>query len=414
MAEYAPSPDPREGLHTFGGFMGLRNNVSSESFGPDDLEVALNVDIDDALGVSRRKGYSAPVTAAVDRDLWASGGVCLGVGSNALKRVLPDWSTVTLRSGLTASRPLAYAAAGDRVFYANGAEMGCVQAGEHRTWGIAVPGMPVGTAGAGALRAGRYQYALTYIRDDGQESGAGRAGVVTLPAAGGIELTEIPVSADPTITHKAVYITPTDGAAMYRAGVIGNAVTAFDIREPQMGASPLLTQFLSPPPAGEHLGYWKGWMLVAAGARMYPSEPFAPELFDLRKAVPFLDRITMVAPLRDGVWIGTDSQVIWLSGDSPEAWVHNLAAEYGVIPGTLAYSDQELIGGAQAGEVVAFFATKQGLCAGRPGGSLVNLTQARFSYPAMDRGAGVVRRHRGLVQYLATLRGAEVAANAAA
>ena len=146
MAEYADPIDPREGLEEYANFQGLRNTVSAESFSKEDLVTALNVDVDDSLGISRRKGFSAPVTAAVDRSLFASGSVCLGVGSNALKRVHPDWTTTTLRSGLTASKELSYAVVGDRVFYSNSVETGCVQGSVHRTWGLEVPGVPVVTA----------------------------------------------------------------------------------------------------------------------------------------------------------------------------------------------------------------------------------------------------------------------------
>jgi hypothetical protein len=87
-------------------------------------------------------------------------------------------------------------------------------------------------------------------------------------------------------------------------------------------------------------------------------------------------------------------------------------AEYGVIPGALTYADQELLGdGSAAGEVLPFFATKRGLCVGKNGGAFANLTQARFAYPSQERGAVMVRRHRGMSQFVATLQGAEVAGN---
>lgn len=419
MVEYAPPVDPKEGMFAFAGFRGLRNNVSSDAFSPEDLEVALNVDIDDSLRIARRKGFSAPVTANVDRDLWASGAVCLGVGSNALKRVNADYTTTTLRSGLTAGRSLSYAALGDRVFYANGVESGCVQDGVSRTWGLAVPGMPVATAVSGTLRAGIYQYAVTYLRDDGQESGAGRAGTIELAVEGGISLSSLPVSTDPTVSYKAIYATSVGGGALYRRGVIANTDTTFVIREPQMDASPLLTQFLAPPPAGEYIAEARGYLLVSVGARLYVSEPYAPELFDLRRSFPFGDRIVMVAPINSqaqhGVYIGTGSQVIWLDGDSPDQWRPRVIADYGVIPGTLFYGDGELLGdGSQKGPT-AFFAVKTGtICAGGAGGQMLNLTQERFAFPTTDRGAGVVRRHRGLAQYLVALRGTEVAGNVAA
>ena len=412
---YAAKIDEREGLEEWGSFLGLRNNVDATSFGREDLVAALNTDIDDAGSIGRRKGYSAPVTAAVDRSLWASGSVCLGVGSNALKLVNPDYSLITLRSGLTPARPLSYAAVGDRVYYSNGAELGCVQNGANRTWGITPPGKPVLTAGSGTLAIGKYQVVVTWLRQDGQESGAGLAATLDLAATGGLVLSSIPVSSDAAITHKVVYATSVGGGTLFRRGVIANDVTTFSITDAQKDASPLLTHFLQPPPAGDHIAYWSGFMLVASGARLYPSEPYAPELFDYRKAVPFLDALAMVAPVKGGVWLGLGSQIVWMTGDTPETWDYKTAADYGVIPGTLWYADTGVLGdGKSTGNVAAFFASKHGLCVGTPGGQLINVTESRFAYPSMDRGAGVVRRHRGINQFVVSLEGAEVAANVVA
>lgn len=415
MAEYAKSVDEREGLEEFSSFMGLRNNVDEASFGREDLATALNVDVLDDLGVSRRKGFSSALTTAVDRSLWASGDVCLGVGTNTLKLVNPDYSVKTLLTGLTAERPLSYTAVGDRVFWSNGVQKGVVQGGANRSWGVDVPDQPVATAGAGELLAGLYQYAVTYLRSDGQESGASLAGVVSLASTGGIVMSSIPVSIDTSVTHKAIYATSVGGETLYQAGVVTNATTSFAIREPRMGASPLLTQFLQPPPAGDHVAYQNGYLLVANGARLYPSEPYAPELFDYRKALPFLGRVTMVAPVKGGVWIGTDSQIGWLAGDTPEVWDFKVKADYGVIPHTLWFADAGVIGDGQAiGEMAALFASKRGLCVGLPGGRLMNLTESRFAYPVMDVGAGIVRRHRGTNQFLVTMQGTETAGNVAA
>ncbi len=204
---------------------------------------------------------------------------------------------------------------------------------------------------------------------------------------------------------------------LFLQGTIPNAQTTYTISAVQHDAFPLTTQFLSPPPAGDFIGYWKGWMLVAKDNVLYPSEPYAPELFDLRKAVRFLDRITMVAPLNnktDSCWIGTGSQVIWLGGDVPDKWVYNPVADYGVIPGTLAYADGELLAEASRGNTVAMFATTRGLCVAHSDGAFRNLTEDRYAYPSMDRGASIVRRHRGIAQFLTTLEGIAVAGNVAA
>ena len=398
-------------------WMGLRNNVGAAGFDLGDLEVALDVDVNDAGFLLRRKGHSAVVVAGVDRDLFAAGSICLGVGSNALKQILPDFTTVTLRTGLTPLRPLSYSAIGGRVYYTNGVEYGVVENGQHRSWGLTPPALGLAVLVGGALRAGRYQYSMTYLRSDGQESGAPRAAVVELTVvASGYELT-LPVSTDPTVTQKTVYATTRDGETLYRYAVVDNATTTFAVREEQPGTVALATQFLVSPNilgAIDHIAYGNGRMLVAAGSRLYCSESYAPELFDFRKSWPFLDAITMVAPLEDGTWLGTHSQVIWLPNAEPEKWQFMVKAPYGVIPGTAYVDSLSSVGDGSGKGPAVYFATTQGLCVGGNGGHMSNFTEGRFAYPIQERGAGIVRRHRGMSQYLTTLHGAEVAGNVAA
>lgn len=415
--EYAAPVDPREGPFQYDAFRGLRNNVGSSAFAPGDMTEALNIDIDDALGVSRRYGFSSALTTGIDRDFWADDSIALGVGSDTLKLINPDFSTATLRTGLAHGHPLSYARIGNRTFWSNGADTGVVQDSQNRTWGIALPSRPALAPGAGTLLAGEYQCAVTYLRADGQESGAGLASTITLATIGGITLSGISVSTDPTVTFKAIYATSVGGETMFQVGIIPNAQTTFLIDTVRPGASPLLTQFLQPPPPGDFIAESRGCMLAASGNRLYPSEPYAPELFDYRKSVPFDGAITMIAPINDsgaGVYIGTLTKLIWLQGEAPEAWEYRTVAQYGVIPGTLCYGDGALLGGNDSNVKVAFFATQRGLCAGRAGGAFTNLSEARFSYPIQPRGAGVVRRHRGMAQFICTMAGAEVAGNVAA
>jgi hypothetical protein len=420
MAEYAAPVDPQEGLQVFGDFLGLRNNVGESMLTTEDLVVATNIDIADSLDISRRMGYAA-ISDAIDRDLWASGPMCLGVGGDALKRVNTDWTISTLRSGLAAGRPLSYAEIGNRVFWTNGNDMGVVQDGANRTWGIVPPAVSVATAMGGTLRSGIYQYAVTALRSDGQESGARRAGTIELTAAGGIALSGIEVSADPTVTAKSVYCTSVGGETLYRSGIIPNSQTTFLIDTIRVGASPLMTQFLSPPLPGNFIAELRGHLLVAWGNLLCASEPYAPELFDLRKTIPFRDRITMLAPIDDGkfyrqhgLYVGTENQLIWLEGDSPEKFEFRVLANYGIIPGTLTYGDGDSLGAGESKEKIAYFASKNGLCAGKMGGDFTNLTASRFAYPIQERGASIVRKHRGMVQLLVSMSGAEINGNVAA
>lgn len=399
-----------ESQHTHANFKGLRNNVAAGEFDLEDLEVALNVEVNDKGVVQRRKGYSAAVVAGSFHSLWSGGGVCLAVSGTTLYRIAPGYATTALRTDLTANLPVSYYAINDRVYYSNGVQTGVVDATRHRTWGLERPAKISATAISGSFRAGLYQFAMTYVRSDGQESGASVAGVLELTSPGGFRFSNLPVSADPDVTSKALYISTWDGTQLYLCGVVSASATSFDVDDPRSATDLLTTQHLLPPPAGEIVSYHNGRMLVASGSHLHPSQAYAYELFDRREVIPFESRITTVAPVTGGAFVGTETQVVYLAGDDITRSSYVVKADYGVIPGTLARAQADGVGEGAAGTAFAV-ASKQGMCVLGDGGAFKNLTQDRFGYPATPAGAGLVRRHRGMHQYVSVLRGTETAAN---
>lgn len=396
-------------------FNGLVNVVPDERLGLGDLQTAVNVDIDDSKRATRRKGFSAPVVAGACHSLWAEGPVALVARGTSLLQMHADYSVSTLRSDLTAGLRLSYAAVGDRVYYSNGAETGAVWNGGDRSWGLAVPeGQPAAEAIGGVLPAGIYQFAVTFLRGDGQESGTPPAGTIDLAETGGIRLSAIPEPEDPGVVRKVIYFSKRDGETLYRAGLLPLGAASFDYPIEASMQVPLTTQHLRPPPAGQFVDYFNGRTLVASGHVLRYSEPYAPELFDLRKGFPFLGDITMLAALDGGVYVGTRDAVVWLDGDAPETWSMRPRMNYGVIQRAFARCSRDMVLDSGGAKPVVVFASTRGICLGEDGGQVSNLTQDRFSYPIQERGAAVVRRHRGFIQAVVSLQGTELAANTTA
>jgi hypothetical protein len=407
----------REKVYEHAEFSGLRNTVTPDRFGLDDLEVATNVDIDDAKQVSRRKGYGPLLVAGVFKSLWSDNKTALAVKDDTtLVQLQPTFAVTTLRTDLTPGLEMSYCAPVSAVYYSNGAETGVVQDGVNRTWGLTPPAaQPTASATGGNLPAGRYQYAVTYLRGDLQESGTPHAGVIELTAAGGIALSAIPVSSDPSVEGKVIYFTKHNGASLYRAGVIGAEDTTFSYQSEVTSTVTLRTQHLQPPPAGQIVDNYAGaYMLVARGDTLYRSEPYALELFDWRKRLPLGSPITMIAALESGVYVGTREHILWLAGDDPAKWSYEPLLSYGAIPGALSRCSRDMVLDGNGKGLVAVFATTQGICIGEDGGAVTNLTQDRFAYPIQERGAAVIRRHRGSVQGVFAFQGAETAGNTAA
>lgn len=390
-------------------FAGLRNNAPAMTTG--DLEVAQNVDIDDLQRIARRKGHSAALIAGPCHSLWSDGVLALVVqGGNTLLNILPNYATATLRDDLTPGLDLSYTRVGPRVYYSNGVDTGVVEDGRSRSWGLEPPDTQPGVViTGGTLEAGRYLVAVTYLRNNLQESGSSAAMVVTLDAPGGFVLTDLPVSADPDVTHKAVYVSAPNGETLYRVGLAGAADTSFIHAYAPQRHIPLRTQFLAPAPAGQFLDTYNGRVLVAAGDTLYYSEAYSPELFDLRKNYRFDSQITMLVALDTGFYVGTETQVAWLAGASLEEMAYRRRLPYGALRGAFTRCGMDEITDGKNDRRAAVFAAADGICVGQDGGEVVNLTVERFSYPIQERGAALIRKHRGVVQCVVTLRGTEQA-----
>lgn len=401
-----------EGIVEIKGWKGLRNNVAEEAFELGDLVTARNVDIDDVGDIARRKGNSPVKIAGSWHSIFAHGDVCVGIQGTTLYRINPDYSTLALRTDMVLNRPVSYSSIAGRTYYSNGAQNGVIENSMNRTFGIEVPPLPVASPFPGRLPAGRYQYVMTYLRSDGQESGAGLAGAIDVPLGGGISFINLPIPlSDATITQKVLYLTKANGKVLMRYATVPVGMASLLAVDDKQQLSVLRTQFLGPPPAGDIVVHYRSYVLVAHGRYLYPSEPLAPELFDLRKAIPMETRITLVACMTDGIYLGSEDTIAWVQGDTPDKFIYNSKADYGVIPGTLAFGSMSQVGKGTEGEVVSFWMSQRGMCMGLDGGNFRNLTEARFSYPIGDRGAGLVRRHNGMNQYIGVVRGVATAGN---
>lgn len=412
MASYLEKPVE------FKEFAGLRNTTAKERLSLEDMQVALNVDIDDAKRIERRTGQTLRLSGA-SHSLFSDGQTCLVVQGTTLKSVRATgtgaYAFDTLRSGLTSGARMSYWSVNGVIYYSNGYQTGVVQANASRSWGLTQPiGQPVASAIGGYLPPGRYRYAVTFLRNDRQESGTGVSGTIDLASTGGIHFSGIPVSDDPTVDRKVIYLTPTNAEVLYQAMVISNDDTTADYRNEGYDLRlKLNTQFGRPAPAGHIVSYFRGCTLVAVGPVLWRSLPYRHELFMFGKDFNLFDAdITLVAPVADGVFVATN-QTYFLRGADPGKWTLDVVADYGAIPGTLSYiqAEQQYVGQGLPGHS-AVWASPRGHCRGTDDGTFMNLTESRYSYPTAQRGAGLMRQVNGFNQFLAVLEGTGSANNA--
>lgn len=392
---------------TFNAFAGINNVLPAERIhalptkdnATCDLVTAVNVDIDDSGQVSRRAGQALRVAGAA-HSLWASQDQCLFIAGDSLKRLSPDFSATTLANGLTPDAAASYVEVNGRVYWSNGHQTGIVD-GTNRTWGVPAADSPQLTAIAGQMTAGLYQAAITFVRDDGQESGAGMTSQITLTDNGGVRFTwDAPT--DPAIVEVNLYLSEPNGMVPYQAATVDAADGTADVTNPVLALS-LNTQWNDAPPAGSHLAYHNGRIYIAEGAFVFGTTALGFEYVDMRDYLA-LDNtsIAFLAGVAGGLYIGTAKAVYFAAGDRLEQFTRKTVIESPAVAGSAVLAEGFAVSGRAelSGRQVVLFATASGVHMGMEDGSVTSLTASRYNPPALVAGAGLFRDGAAIKQYM--------------
>lgn len=380
---------------TFARFKGVRNTLAANALEPDDLVAAVNVDLDDAGGVSRRPGVTAAVAGAA-HSLWAppdGSEPCVFVQSGTLKRLTALDAATTLGSGYS-DLPMAYVKVNDRVYFANGVESGVIDNGAVRAWGLDIPAFHV-TRTLGELGSGTYQCAITTIAADGRESGADMAVRMDVADGSGLAFTWDAVDG----AQVALYVSERNGETLYRAGVVDAALGTFTWAGGALAVS-LGTQFLDKPPVGTVLGQHNGRVYIGAGSFIFPTVALAYEHCDLRDYLAIDGTpVTMIEGVDAGLFVGTQQAGYFLPGGRIEDMGLRKVVDAAVVPGSAVVEDATRIFGKGSGRTV-LFASALGIHAGLPDGSIDNLSRERFVFDVPARAAATLRADTEITQYV--------------
>lgn len=385
-------------MATFQKFTGINNVSPVRALGDDELSAALNVDIDNDGDVRRRDGFASINPGAHSNLHEAAAGFTLATRGADL--VNAD-SGVVLRAGLGGSRLWFTDLPDGRVAYSNGVATGIASADADALWGVPVPASAGSAADiAGDLHPGDYQWSVTYRRDaDGLEGGpAYCAAPIALPS-GGIMLSSLPVLAGYSMN---VYLTSHYGGERYLAGNTTLSVFTFTGKNTAL-QRPCPTEFMRPAPAGKLLAFWRGRTLVAVGNVLYASMPDRWEIFHMRRDFKqFSAPITLVQPVADGVYVGTERELVFLAGTQfgQLALVPKIAAPV-VLGSGVTVQGRYVALGKGRGDGPAMVCIAGGvLTAGFAGGTVYPMTQDRYTTTATEVRAAF-RVVDELPQYLA-------------
>lgn len=357
---------------------------------------AVNLSITPAGKPELRPGRRK-VTDVAYRNLWQSPlhDDRFGTLDGEWVRIMPDWS----------HEPLATIGAGD-VFHEVLNNLVCVagSAGIYTFDGVQAerlaidtPPAPLVMTGDGALDAGSYGVAVSWLRGKTESALSGITSIA-VEANGSLQIT-LPLCPDETITGARLYLTKPDGGELRRAGDYPVTAPPIEITLlPSLGADAKF-QHLSPMPTGKFMKYWRGRLVVATGNVLRFSESLAYHLHDERHGfVQLPQRITFVQPVEGGIWVGQVDHVVFLQGASPGDLTLVRKASKAPVPGSAIAVNSEVVGGelSGGGGTVALWLAENGYVVGTGEGGLAELHAGVLSGITGQSGTSVVFERRAL------------------
>lgn len=386
---------------TFKNFSGINNVLHTSRLGESDLAVALNVDFGLTGEASRRSGYMR-IDADAHTNLFQTAGFSLAtIGINGDLTSLD--SGAVLYPSLGHNRIWYVALPDGRVAFSNELIAGVSNGAQTTKLGVPIP-TSVGalTEIAGDLYPGEYQWQITYSRQaDGKEGGPAYSQPEKV-STGGIFLSGLPVAPGYRIN---VYLTSHNGGPAFYAGSTENGLFSF-IGNNSALVQPCRTDFMEPAPAGRCLTSWRGRVLVAKGSVLYASRPNGWEDFDIRRDFKqFEAAITAVVPVDDGLYVGTETELAFLSGSTWDTLSYRRVLDGRVVLGSGLPVSGDLIkqgDGVGSGNAMMCIAGG-GLVAGFNGGGVIRMTEGRYHTDAVEV-FSAFRVVNGVPQYVGVMR----------
>lgn len=322
MASQPPGKPPESIILST--FEGLRNNINEERLDPKDLVRALNVEIDDAGQLRRRRGYTRKLpgrwhSCATPRDR------TFGVQNGMLGEITAGYQFLPLQQ--VGADPLSYVVVGDTVYFSSRSASGKIVGSQVFPWGA---------------------------RND-----------------------------------QGSFISP--------------------VVVPDEYLGPVAARLFHSPPLATEIEFYKGRIYLAAGNILWATELYLYDYVDLtRNFIQFKAPITAVGATTDGLYVGTEQQLVFLQGTMSDGFKITEIASSPVLRGSMITLPNSKIHPQAVDQPIAdgdslIIMTQVGVCAATPGGNIFNLTQDRMVFPKAAQAATFYREDQGINSYVAVL-----------
>ncbi|TJZ67123.1 hypothetical protein [Chitiniphilus eburneus] len=305
-----------------------------------------------------------------------------------------------LRTGLTGDW-LAAVAVGPSVYLSDGRDLLLIEDGAARPWTVPAP-QPQVSPIDGAISPGQYQLAVTWVLDDGRESGCEPL-VLTLAQPSGLLLRHgapVPEGA----AYARVYATATDGTALYQRGAWAADRPEYRLLALGEAGATLDTGGYDAIPPGQCVGAWGARLAVAVGADLYLSPPYLPHLADLALTYRMEHPITALWDCDAGLVVGTTAGLFLLSGQDASAAPLLTLSRCGVLLQNPTPIDaQQLRYGDGWLPVGVLLVSRAGVLHVADSGQATLLTADVYQFPTGERATGAVMPFPGGSQFLFTI-----------
>lgn len=383
---------------TFEGFTGINNVIPERRQSKSDLVQAVNVDIGLTNEIKRRDGYTQE-SETCHKNLWPADGFMLATCGSDLTAIHPNGDRRVVHPGLGSSRVWYCNLPDGTTTYTNGLIQGLT---DGRTGTDRSPPTPelLGAPSSvhGGLIAGDYRYYLTFIRLSDEWEGPATSSEPVSLRQGGFRLDDLEVR-DGYAT--AVYLSGKDGEGAYLAGITTGRTFEFTGKNSEL-TLPCRSVGAMAFPIGTVTAFWRGRVLTAQGDTLWASRHMAPHLGDWRDFKRFSAPITAVQPVRDGIYVGTEEDLVFLSGSTWDELTYNATKRGPVVlgSGVSAPGHMLMLGdGVGNGEAMVCIAGGE-VVAGFAGGTTASLTQDRFRTEVREV-AATFRVYNEIPQYMA-------------
>lgn len=403
-------------LHSLGPWPAGVNNVANERELPADengrtiaLRAAVNVDLDNAGNPSRRDGYVQRVAASRAHSLFAADKAeyMFAVVDGDLRAYDTNLSLAATVRAAIGQRYASFAQVVDDTYWSNGIEIRRITLDleDLPVW-LPNPPAPAGSATAsGGLAAGTYFVCLTWIGDDGRESGASNDAVVDVAANGGIALTLPGIAAQGAARIRVYCSSPNDDTdTAYFVADLPATQPMFVIGAHAPGKS-CETKQLVPLPPGQIVRFWNGSVLVAAGNMLCWGVALRFGLMHQDSALRIGADITLMEPVGEGgagggVFVADHKRTYFMEGD---ALPGRRKVVYGhpAVPGTGITLPANVFGGESTMPIAVWLAANGVWCKGFPTGVVEPIREGELAMlNDSEHGATMYREVKGLRQLM--------------